>query len=646
MTGLGVAEEADKPGTDYRPDIDGLRAVAVVSVVLFHARYREFTGGFVGVDIFFVISGFLITRIVRDQAAAGTFSFAKFYVRRMRRLFPALLATVAMTLVAAAVFYAPDLFRLVAASSSAAVLSFANIYFWLNSGYFDPASSLNPLLHTWSLSVEEQFYLIWPMILVVAARRGAALPALLALALASIVGGLAMRNDPSAVFYLMPFRVFELAIGGMMVWVVERAVVPRAVREVALLIAFALIGFAVLTFTEATPFPFNGLVPCFGAAIVILCGNADLLGQVLRNRVSVSIGLISYSLYLIHWPVVVFYQYAVHNELGPIEQAAMVVIALAGGFALNRLVENRFRYARPGSWRPSRFVMASGALAGVVTLVGLHANATGWTWRLGDREAVFLDIEDFYGGSKCTPPRCEMGGGRPLIVMGDSHGRAYFAGMVTHLPTRRLVFFESSGCQFFSLESTRDFGALAAQYDAPCRTTRKQAFNEIRATGGDVVVAQNWRAILMISESTSESMSLPPRDAFTDFIRDELEQLKKTLGVENLVVIGNVPTPGGLISPLDCISRPVRLNEVGCAATSLDNKLLAMRKDFNSKLRESVASIAWFADPYDYLCDQVECANFLNGLPLYTNETHLSELGSSIVVQGMLSNSKSGALTP
>jgi peptidoglycan/LPS O-acetylase OafA/YrhL len=656
--GASILDSGAPSGERYRPDIDGLRAVAVLSVVLFHAGFDRFSGGFVGVDIFFVISGFLITRIIRDGVSHGTFSFAKFYVRRMRRLFPALFATVALSFAAGAVLFAPDLFKSFGASSVAALLSFANVYFWLDSGYFDAANSLKPLVHTWSLSVEEQFYLVWPAIMVIAYRWRAAWHVLAALLLASIIGGIALRDEPSAVFYLMPFRVYELAIGGLMVFVVDRVVVPSAARELALLVAFALMGFAILTFNDQTPFPVTGLVPCLGAAIVILCGDARILGFVLRNRLSVGIGLISYSIYLVHWPLVAFYRYAVHDVLYRFDRIAMVVLALIGGFAMNRLVENRYRYARPTSWRPSRFALACGALAGVVVILGLNVQGTGWTWRLGDREAAYLNIRDLYGGAECLEtggigldaislPRCETGAGEPLIVIGDSHALAYFSGMAAHLPDRRLIFFESSACPFFSPDKTRTWSAEQAAYDEPCRDTRQMAFDEIRNTGADVVVAQNWYRLTMISETTDERWEFTTNDQWAEFAGHELGELKRALGIENLVVIGNVPTLGDdLVSPVDCMARPIRLTDGGCSTTALDSITLAGRKDFNATLGASVASFASFADPYDYLCDEVECANFLNGRPLYTNRTHLSELGSSLVVEGMLSSTESPALAP
>jgi hypothetical protein len=193
---------------------------------------------------------------------------------------------------------------------------------------------------------------------------------------------------------------------------------------------------------------------------------------------------------------------------------------------------------------------------------------------------------------------------------------------------------------------TRDYGTELAQYDGPCRAARRQAFDEIRAAGGgDVIVAQNWFRLRMSSETTSVKVVFRSDKEWAEFAGQELERLKATLGIQNLLVIGNVPTLGGQVSPVDCIARPIRLNDVGCRATPLAEPHIAARKNFNTTLRESVEAFASFANPYDYLCDQGECANFVNGLPLYSNETHLSEVGSSIVVKGILESSTSNALS-
>jgi hypothetical protein len=313
---------------------------------------------------------------------------------------------------------------------------------------------------------------------------------------------------------------------------------------------------------------------------------------------------------------------------------------------MNRLVENRFRYAGPKSWRPRHFAFACGALVIVTVLVAFSAQWTGWTWRLGDREGAYLDIRTIYGGAACPPPRCETGAGEPLIVIGDSHARALFAGMAAHLPERRLIFYESPACPFYSPDKTRDYGTALADYDEPCRFTRRRAFDEIRTTGADVVVAQNWYRLNMVSEMSGDRWEFSSDAEYLEFVSQELGELKRALRIQNLVVVGNVPMLGGgdMVSPLDCISRPVRLNDIGCTSTPVTHKAISSRREFNVALKARVASFARFTDPFDYLCDGDACANFLDGRPLYFNRTHLSELGSSVVVEGMLSSAPGSLL--
>lgn len=211
----------------YRSEIDGLRAIAVLGVLLFHFGVDRLGGGFAGVDVFFVISGFVITRLLRSELEAGTFSFATFYRRRIFRILPALLVTVALTTIAMFLFATPDRLTAYAPSALAAILSFSNIQFWNEAGYFDAGAETKPLLHTWSLGVEEQYYLIWPVLLVLlfglrasaAARQRNILIGLGLLSLASLGAAIALLpTEASFVFYWMPFRIYEFAIGAALVF--------------------------------------------------------------------------------------------------------------------------------------------------------------------------------------------------------------------------------------------------------------------------------------------------------------------------------------------------------------------------------------------------------------------------------------------
>ncbi|HEY8062220.1 MAG TPA: acyltransferase, partial [Gemmatimonadales bacterium] len=309
-----------RPGRDaggYRPDIDGLRAIAVLSVLFYHVGFASFAGGWVGVDVFFVISGFLITRLIKLQVEAGTFRFGTFYLRRARRLLPALLVTSALSAIAATTLLSPRLLQEFGGSVVFTSLSLANWFFFRQSNYFDTSAISKPLLHTWSLGVEEQFYLVWPAFIVVALaiwpkRRTPWL--ILCAGAVSLAAATWFNAHRSAVFYLTPFRAFEFAIGGLVVWLPKRKAPSNVWMETGLATGLALIVAAVAGLGTGSYSGLAVVTPCIGAGLVIHCGTARVGGALLRNPLAVGIGLISYSLYLVHWPIVVFLHYQRHED--------------------------------------------------------------------------------------------------------------------------------------------------------------------------------------------------------------------------------------------------------------------------------------------------------------------------------------------
>lgn len=399
----------------YRPDIDGLRAIAVGSVVLYHLDESLLSGGFVGVDIFFVISGYLITKlIIGEIVSSGDFSFKNFYLRRIRRLFPALFVTMLFCLCVGYFILSPTHLVELSQSLVSAIFSVSNIFFWSVAGYFDSDSSLKPLLHTWSLSVEEQFYLLWPLILLGLAslRRPRVIPAfiiivgLLSLLLNEVFfahqaritawfgteDNQAVLNVPSTVFYWLPFRVFEFAIGAILVWP-NRSLISRLSKswrfssEMIFGIGLAMVIWAIFGFDDKMEFPSSAaLVPCVGAALIIFSGPSHQLSLILSNRLMVGVGLISYSLYLIHWPLIVFYRYWMGSDLTQIECVGLVLVALLVAFFMYRLVEQPFRKPKSsaGSSNPANRPFLLGTLFAVIAIVSVSVNAVaskGWLWR-------------------------------------------------------------------------------------------------------------------------------------------------------------------------------------------------------------------------------------------------------------------------
>ena len=320
----------------YRADIDGLRAVAVAIVVLYHAGATSISGGYLGVDVFFVVSGFLISGIIWRDLEAGAFSFAGFYERRIRRIYPALFSMILACLGCASLFLVPDDFVAMGNSAAATAVYGSNIFFWRKSGYFDAPAELAPLLHTWSLAVEEQFYVVYPVFLALVHRfaRGRAVHALMAVFVASLaLATWGISAYPEASFYLLPTRAWELALGALLA--VAHLPTPRSrlLSEAAAVAGGLLIGYSAFAFDSRTPIPGPlGLVPCLGAALILHAARRPtLVGRLLETPPFVFVGQISYSLYLWHWPVLVMSKHFLAVRELPLWAT---VTAVAGSVAL------------------------------------------------------------------------------------------------------------------------------------------------------------------------------------------------------------------------------------------------------------------------------------------------------------------------
>ncbi len=356
-----------------------------MSVVFYHLNFETITGGFTGVDVFFVISGYLITGIIDKEIRSGSFSFAGSYDRRIRRIFPALMIVIVASLVAGYVLLFPNDLSRLAEQSGYAALSLSNFYFYFNSDYFDPAASSQPLLHTWSLAVEEQFYVVWPILLVILSRFGrkTVVPSLLVLTAASFAISLYFTaTNQSFAFYMLPTRAWELsALGGLLV---TGSPGHGPSGELAPLLGMVMIGTSLVTVNEETPFPgWAALLPCVGAAAIIWPRDARVLADgILGSVPMVWLGKLSYSLYLWHWPVIFFANQLWPDGLTIGQRLGILGVSILLSFATLKAVETPFRRARP---LPVWTLISGGASSVLIALVGLVVvTAQGFPGRLPD----------------------------------------------------------------------------------------------------------------------------------------------------------------------------------------------------------------------------------------------------------------------
>jgi peptidoglycan/LPS O-acetylase OafA/YrhL len=383
-----------------RADIQGLRGIAVLAVVLFHVNRNALPGGFAGVDIFFVISGYLITQILLRDMEAGSFRLRDFYQRRVRRLFPALYVVLAFTLVAGLIILPPKLLSELVYSQFFTTLFLSNFAFARLADYFDSTASLKPLLHTWSLGVEEQFYLVFPLLLMGLRKfaRRFLWPILAGLAVVSLIAA-QITSRPEAAFYLPATRAFELLIGALTVWAQGRFSLSDKTKRLLSLLGIGLLIASLILLNDRVPFPgLYALPPCLGAALLLL--TADGWGNKLISAPPlVWTGDISYSLYLWHWPLLVFARLLFGDSIW---LAVLVVIAAFALAALSRrYIEQPFLEKRPRRL----WLLAGGAMAVSIVSALLIFNARGLPQRFNAAEqAAFAATDDFSPDRK----RCHL----------------------------------------------------------------------------------------------------------------------------------------------------------------------------------------------------------------------------------------------
>jgi peptidoglycan/LPS O-acetylase OafA/YrhL len=370
---------------EYRREIDGLRALAVLPVIWFHAGISAFGGGFVGVDVFFVISGYLITSVLLAELEQGTLTLPGFYERRARRILPALFLVMLVCLPFAWYWLLPIDMKEFSQSLVAVPVFASNIYFWFKSGYFSTASEYRPLIHTWSLAVEEQYYVLFPMVLMLVWKRGQRwiLCALGMVFLASMAAAQwAVDSAPDFAFYQLPTRIWELLMGVFAAFYLSQArtthrhTLCRVTQDLGGWTGLALLVYAIFFFSKATPFPgLFALVPTGGALLVILFATKETtVGRLLGNRAFVGIGLVSYSAYLWHQPLFAFARLRSMDEFGQLEFLMLSVLTFVLAYFSWKYVETPFR--RTGFMTGRKFFSLGLAFALFFVLVGFLGHIT------------------------------------------------------------------------------------------------------------------------------------------------------------------------------------------------------------------------------------------------------------------------------
>jgi peptidoglycan/LPS O-acetylase OafA/YrhL len=626
----------------YRGDIDGLRALAVLSVVGYHAFPRALRGGFTGVDVFFVISGFLISGIIFEDLRRGRFSFLRFYARRFRRIFPALIVVLAACLVYGSLALAPDEFRELGKQAAAGAGFSSNILQWLQAGYFDERATTKPLLHLWSLGVEEQFYIAWPIMLVAAYHRGRLFKylcgALLLLSFATNV--VQTETSPSAAFYLPLPRFWELLMGALLAYRfrsdADAAGLTRDTGQWRAGAGLALIGAGFILIDRERAFPgWWALLPTLGTTLVISAPRAWLNRTLLSAKPLVFVGLISYPLYLWHWVLLTFVRIANYGEEPP-RSWRIAAIAASGVLAwlTYRWVEKPIRFSGRRDAIP-RALVASMAVCGLVAAVIYLTDGFAFRYppEIRALAAFHYDVErDFYEqsyrGGECFLSAKETfadlsracidaaGAGRLVALWGDSHAASLYPGLraVQKQTAFRIAQFTASACPpVIGLHSERRRN---------CALFNDSVIREFRALKPDVVILEAHWALY------SGSNGWPEIDAAA--LRRTIRALEE-LGVPHIVAMGSLPT-WKIYQPR--VAFELWRNGHGLqdrTAEYLDAEPFAADRIAH----EAVAGTsATFISPLDLLCREGRClisTDPHSATPLAWDNDHLSLAGSAFL---------------
>lgn len=654
---MGAAKDSH-----YRRDIDGLRAIAVLTILVFHANNAWLPGGFIGVDIFFVISGFLITGILLRDMREGHYSIWRFYARRIRRIFPALLSVLVASLALGWVVLMPDEFKKLSQSISAASGFFANVHFWKQSGYFDMTAERKPLLHLWSLGVEEQFYILWPLLLWLGLKfRRVVLPLIAVLTVASLSFSI-LRSPAHSIssFFLPHTRFWELMLGGLLAYG-EGFLLRTATgwkRDAGALCGLGLILLAVALFSKLDAYPgWRALLPVGGTLLLLATRGSVVDKHVLSKRLMVGIGLISYPLYLWHWPLFAYARILYWQPPSAIVMLALTALAFCLATFTYHCIEAPIRFGRFRQRKVWPLLLAMALVAAAALRV---ESADGFKERqqANPRFQDLVSAHEFTTQKIACPDSMRPEGNwcyiaRPgpvsAAVLGDSHAEAFFPGLATRDSARNWMMIGYSSCPPLlgirsHLADTPDACLVHIQRAVALLREHSEIRTVVLASLGqfyignsvspqhtDKVASSHWR----LESSDPEEAKLSRAELFYRGLERTVTTLERA--GKRVVLVIDVPTLD--FWSVDCLGRLGRISYLlGMAKTPCSIEQAGALEQQHA-YREAVQRVTQrhpqlrVYDTFNVLCDGQHCAAGDQDMLYYSDSHHLSVRGSQHVAE-------------
>ncbi len=628
---------------NYRKEIDGLRALAVLPVILFHAGFETFSGGFVGVDVFFVISGYLITTIILAELEQGKFSIVNFYERRARRILPALFLVLLVCIPFAWFWLLPTDMKDFSQSLVAVSVFASNILFWLESSYFDGEAGLKTLLHTWSLAVEEQYYVLFPLFLMLfwkLGRRWILVTLGLVFVASLAVAQWGAYAKPAAAFYLLPTRGWELLIGAFAAFYLSKGngkEFGKATGEVGGWSGVTLIIYAVFTYSKATPFPgFYALVPTLGAVFVILFATQQTtVGKFVGNKAFVGVGLISYSAYLWHQPLFAFARQRSLTEPSYIIFLALSALALIFAYFTWKYVETPFRRR---DHFDKKIIFAFAFLGSFVFLFfGIVGHTTNGKFfnrpsssfieqldlRVKVNYGLSIDCEEDYN----TSPNCLTSSDPEVLLWGDSYAMHLAPGFLASNPNIRMVQKTVSVCGPF-LGIAPINAEYVRSWSEKCLSINDRVFEYLKNSKNIKYVVLSSPFVQFVDEDatvlTKDGLVLKGKDVALQYMLDTVSKLRD---IGKVPVVFS-PTPQNRQNIGGCLKKAILFEEdISLCDIKLSDSFLHQANvwSFLNDLENHVTVINFS----DFLCKENVCSSSVDNVFIYRDGGHLSHEGSA-----------------
>lgn len=664
---------------DYRADIDGLRALAVLAVIFYHFDIMGFSGGYIGVDVFFVISGYLIGSLILFQLEQNEFKFSTFYLRRIRRLIPAFIVVILFSIITAYLYILPMDFKQYGQSLFAATVYSSNILFFLEAGYFDTASHLKPLLHTWSLSVEEQFYIIFPALawLLIRFKRKLVIVFFISISLISFFASVFyISRDSAAVFFLYPFRAWEMFLGVILALRILPKITNSIVANIFGFLGFCLILIPCTIYNSSTTFPgMTALSPCFGAAIFIYSGMTyrTLTKSWFSKTLPVFIGKISYSLYLWHWPLFVFYKYIKLNtsyeKLSGLEIIFLLLFTFFAAILSWKFVEQPFRYSKLQFMKSKAVIFPITAIFSIgFFLFGFYIHTSnGIPDRYDPKEQQYIfAANDLFGNQdNCSDennvffpglPICTIGNPQVsnsyILIWGDSHALAFNDGIkqIFNKYGADAVITWSGGCPpVFNIEKDESVSSKDTDYECTKQHhVLKDILEKEHKRIKSIVLIGRWSyylngrgygldesiSIKVWEEGTNKETVKSQQNLFIDLFEESI----------NLLSVYNIS--------IYVVEQPPEFSYFN--ARKLAMAYINDKKDY-FKIADEIAY-----EPYDnvedrqgpfqmlinklelegrvqilrthqYFCNNQTCSTMIDSMPSYVDNNHISTNGAKLI---------------